>query len=169
MDWCRVSAILNLSSRCANHIDKVFLRLLEYYQGILFLTTNRVSVFDPAIKSRIHLAIKYHALPLQSRRDLWKVFINRACSKDSVEWLDEECLDRLGNEHLNGRQIKNAVRTAQALALSDECELKASHIYQSLTAMSMFEINFAEETQENRENAEESLEMGNPSKRKRLS
>lgn len=159
---------MNLSSRCANHIDKVFLRLLEYYQGILFLTTNRVSVFDPAIKSRIHLAIKYHALPLQSRRDLWKVFISRA-SKDSAEWLDEECLDRLGNENLNGRQIKNAVRTAQALALSDACELKASHIYQSLTAMSMFEVNFAEETLGNRENAEESLEAGNPSKRRRTS
>jgi hypothetical protein len=83
-----------------------------------------------------------------------------------VEWLDEECLDRLGSENLNGRQIKNAVRTAQALALSDECELEARHIYQSLTAMSMFEVNFAEETQEN---ADELLETGNPSKRKRIS
>ena len=95
--------------------------------------------------------------------------MNRACSKDSVEWLDEECLDRLESENLNGRQIKNAVKTAQALALSDKCELKASHIHQSLTAMSMFEVNFAEETQENRESAEESLETGHPSKRKRIS
>ncbi|KAF4633931.1 hypothetical protein G7Y89_g4185 [Cudoniella acicularis] len=128
-----------------NGLVSIFLRLLEYYQGILILTTNRVNVFDPAIKSRIHLAIKYQALPLESRRDLWQVFINRACSHQTVGWLDSECLDRLANEELNGRQIKNAVRTAQALALSDNCELDIKYIDQSLTAMRMFEVDFAEE------------------------
>lgn len=130
---------------------QVFLRLLEYYQGILILTTNRVNVFDPAIKSRIHLAIKYQALTLSSRRDLWKVFISRACSHHLVGWLDDDCLDRLAREELNGRQIKNAVRTAQALALSDGCELDVKHIDQSLTAMSMFESDFAESGSPNEE------------------
>ena len=31
----------------------VFLRLLEYHQGVLFLTTNRVKSFDSAFHSRI--------------------------------------------------------------------------------------------------------------------
>ncbi|KAF2236692.1 P-loop containing nucleoside triphosphate hydrolase protein [Viridothelium virens] len=35
------------------------LRVLEYYEGILILTTNRLRSFDIAVQSRIHLAIKY--------------------------------------------------------------------------------------------------------------
>lgn len=35
----------------------VFLRALEYYEGILILTTNRVGTFDEAFKSRIQLAL----------------------------------------------------------------------------------------------------------------
>ena len=81
---------------------------------------------------------------MKSRRDLWQVFISRACSQRALEWLDDDCLDHLASEELNGRQIKNAVRTAQALALSDDCELKVEHIDQSLTAMNMFEADFAE-------------------------
>ncbi|KAF2177301.1 hypothetical protein K469DRAFT_742614, partial [Zopfia rhizophila CBS 207.26] len=40
-----------------NALVTVFLRKLEYFEGILFLTTNRVRTFDEAIVSRIHLAI----------------------------------------------------------------------------------------------------------------
>jgi hypothetical protein len=36
------------------------------------------------------------------------------------------------------------VRTAQALALSDDCDLKVKHINQLLTAISMFKADFAE-------------------------
>jgi SpoVK/Ycf46/Vps4 family AAA+-type ATPase len=44
----------------------MFLRMLEYYRGIMFLTTNRVNDFDPAMQSRIHLAIKYPPLSVSS-------------------------------------------------------------------------------------------------------
>ena len=37
-----------------NALFSVFLRELEYYQGIMFLTTNRVKQIDDAIASRIH-------------------------------------------------------------------------------------------------------------------
>ena len=35
-----------------NALVSIFLRLLEYFQGILFLTTNRVETFDDAFQSR---------------------------------------------------------------------------------------------------------------------
>lgn len=35
-----------------NKIVSIFLRTLEYYEGILFLTTNRVKNMDPAFQSR---------------------------------------------------------------------------------------------------------------------
>ncbi|KAJ7269329.1 hypothetical protein B0H12DRAFT_33079 [Mycena haematopus] len=52
-----------------NALVSVFLRLLEHYQGILFLTTNRVNTFDPAFKSRIHMALQYDNIDTQV---LWK-------------------------------------------------------------------------------------------------
>lgn len=40
----------------------VFLRVLEYYAGILFLTTNRIGGFDEAFASRIHMSLHYPQL-----------------------------------------------------------------------------------------------------------
>ena len=40
-----------------NSIVSVFLRMLEYYKGLLFLTTNRVGSFDEAFKSRVHISL----------------------------------------------------------------------------------------------------------------
>lgn len=53
----------------------VFLRLLEYYQGILFLTTNRVKQFDPAFNSRISVKLFYDDLTEDSRIKIWQQLI----------------------------------------------------------------------------------------------
>jgi AAA+ superfamily predicted ATPase len=50
-----------------NAMVGVFLRKLEYHQGVLFLTTNRVKAFDPAFNSRINVAIRYHDLTKDAR------------------------------------------------------------------------------------------------------
>lgn len=61
-----------------NAVTSVFLRSLEYYAGILFLTTNRVGGIDPAFKSRIHLSLFYPRLRKEETVKLYKVFIQRA-------------------------------------------------------------------------------------------
>lgn len=43
-------------------ICSVFLRALEYYSGIIFLTTNRVDLFDRAILDRTILIVRYDPL-----------------------------------------------------------------------------------------------------------
>eukprot|EP00438_Fugacium_kawagutii_P028974 Skav210535 [mRNA] locus=scaffold3045:345352:346087:- [translate_table: standard] len=48
------------------------LRLLEYHQGILFLTTNRASNIDPAVRSRITVALHYEALGFAGRESVWR-------------------------------------------------------------------------------------------------
>ncbi|KAI0138555.1 P-loop containing nucleoside triphosphate hydrolase protein [Hypoxylon sp. NC0597] len=58
-----------------NSIVATFLRLLEYYRGMLFLTTNRVEAVDSAFKSRIHLTIKYPHLNAAARRQIWERFV----------------------------------------------------------------------------------------------
>jgi len=59
-----------------NSLVSVFLRSLEYYRGIFFLTTNRVRDFDEAACSGIHLFLKYDNL--EATRKIWKTFLRGA-------------------------------------------------------------------------------------------
>lgn len=83
----------------------VFLRLLDYFPGVLFLTTNRVEVIDHAIKSRITLGLKYPELTLESREKIWKVMFSLIGQKI-------ESVGELPKIEINGRQIRNLMRLA---------------------------------------------------------
>ncbi|KAK5130925.1 hypothetical protein LTR08_001528 [Meristemomyces frigidus] len=113
-----------------NALVSIFLRQLEYFQGILFLTTNRVQHFDEAFHSRIHLPLKYKALKHDARKAVWKTFLElvRKSDADSIVVLSEKDLVTLSMNKLNGRQIKNVVRTAQALALRAGRKLDMGHL-----------------------------------------
>lgn len=63
-------------------VETVSLRGLDYYQGIPFLTTNRITTFNPAFKPRIHLALKSSVLEASARKELWKLFISRTSKAD---------------------------------------------------------------------------------------
>jgi SpoVK/Ycf46/Vps4 family AAA+-type ATPase len=83
-----------------NSLVSVFLRKLEYCQGILFLTTNRVSQFDEAILSRIHIMHRYEDLTKDARRQVWRNFLS---SSGDAAVTDKE-LEELVIYKLNGRQ-----------------------------------------------------------------
>lgn len=113
-----------------NALVSVFLRVLEYYEGILILTSNRVGTFDEAFKSRIQLALHFPLLGPSQRRRIWENFINRleSFNKDGgdddngdhrvkVDVADlRKHLDDLKEERMNGRQIRNALTTARQYA-----------------------------------------------------
>ena len=109
----------------------------------MFLTTNRIGSFDDAFKSRIHLAIMYPALPLTSRKSLWDMFLRKASPGSSLEWLNPESLERIANEDLNGRQIKNIARTAATLAAGEGSALSFAHIETALKATQAFDSDLA--------------------------
>ncbi|KAL9124055.1 MAG: hypothetical protein Q9217_006581 [Psora testacea] len=123
-----------------NALVSIFLRMLEYFQGILFLTTNRVTVFDPAFASRIHIGLRYGELPVKAKKAVWKLFINklRELPDVEVEDISEDQYTRLANFELNGREIKNAVRTAQSVALIEKQTLGMKHLLQVLLVGSVF-------------------------------
>jgi SpoVK/Ycf46/Vps4 family AAA+-type ATPase len=128
------------SRRSLTNSSKVFLRVLEYYEGIMFLTTNRIDAFDPAFRSRIHLSIKYYQLDWDCRYNLWSEFVKNGTSNEvDPSATDEAFLIRLADLELNGRQIRNTVRTAYALALSANKPLGAEHIETTLKAMNTFD------------------------------
>ena len=58
-----------------NAVVGVFLRVLEYFNGLLFLTTNRVDDIDEAIVSRCIALIKYYPPDSDARRRIWQVMI----------------------------------------------------------------------------------------------
>ncbi|KAK7409221.1 hypothetical protein QQX98_008597 [Neonectria punicea] len=60
-----------------NSLVSVFLRCIEYYRGVLFLTTNRVGHFDDAFMSRIHVIIFYDKLGLEERKQIWEQFFDK--------------------------------------------------------------------------------------------
>ena len=119
-----------------NALVAVFLRQLEYFAGILFLTTNRIKTFDEAFQSRIHISLRYTDLEESSRRLIWKAFLTKVGVADGVS---EEQWNSLAKTKVNGRQIKNAVRTAQALAASTDSRLGFPHVSQVLSVMAQFE------------------------------
>lgn len=101
------------------------MRILEYYEGILFLTTNRVENIDPAFQSRIHISMEYAELTASSRRHVWSNFLN--ISTQAHEFSDAD-LDRLAEYPMNGRQIKNVLKTAQLLASRKGAPLRFENV-----------------------------------------
>ncbi|PTB64349.1 hypothetical protein BBK36DRAFT_1161404 [Trichoderma citrinoviride] len=114
-----------------NGLVAVFLRVLEYYAGILFLTTNRIGDFDEAFTSRIHISLYYPPLDKASTREIFRLnlriikqrFLDKGRDIDIHEkdilryatayWKKHE------NMRWNGRQIRNACQTALAMAEFD--------------------------------------------------
>lgn len=88
----------------------VFLRLLDRYEGCLFLTTNRPEVIDKAVKSRVTLTLKYPPLEEGKRRKVW----TQLCNAAGIHFSDA-VLTELMREELNGRNIRNAVRVLRML------------------------------------------------------
>ncbi|KAH8890557.1 P-loop containing nucleoside triphosphate hydrolase protein [Thozetella sp. PMI_491] len=100
-----------------NAIASIFLRHLEYYQGILLLTTNRLNSFDEAFQSRIHFCFEYGELDVSARKAIWTTFLDKAKTDTKVEIvLEEKDIAELAERELNGRQIKNIVSISHAVA-----------------------------------------------------
>ena len=106
-----------------NTLVGIFLKLLEYYDGILFLTTNRVECIDAAFVSRISLSVHFPDLDAHARRVVWNNLLNLVTNKS-----DQIDTDALSQIVLNGRDIKHIVRLANIVAQSSKEPLNMNHI-----------------------------------------
>ncbi|TFA99724.1 hypothetical protein CCMA1212_008560 [Trichoderma ghanense] len=111
-----------------NAVVAVFLRKLDYFQSVLFLTTNRKDDFDDAFKSRIHVTITYPALSPASQSAIWRDLIKKNKLQTDGSWTGE-VFTELGLLSLNGRTMENLLRTASAYARADGGKLTARHTY----------------------------------------
>jgi hypothetical protein len=72
-----------------NAVVGVFLRVLEYFNGLLFLTTNRVDDIDEAIVSRCIALIKYYPPDDDARRRIWRVMAEQFELRLSADLVDD--------------------------------------------------------------------------------
>ncbi|MFM2386371.1 MAG: hypothetical protein RL660_1128 [Bacteroidota bacterium] len=100
-------------SKRDNDIEKaaivgVFLRLLEYFDGTIFFTTNCTNSIDSAILSRVTLKVNYPPLDIASRKLIWLKNLEKANIKiDSI--------NKLAQIKMNGREIRNYTKLATVL------------------------------------------------------
>ncbi|KAF1969457.1 hypothetical protein BU23DRAFT_513104 [Bimuria novae-zelandiae CBS 107.79] len=116
-----------------NSLVSVLLRCLEYYDGLIILTTNRVRSIDPAMQSRIHLAIRYQDLTAEQRIAIYK---NRLKYIPDEEFEDRKALEKSlekgsltrRSNKANGRQIRNIIIKARMLARYRNEKLTIDHL-----------------------------------------
>jgi AAA+ superfamily predicted ATPase len=96
----------------------------------MFLTTNRINAIDPAFKSRIDLILPYHDLDETARRRVWVNFFSLL--SPTVAKLYDDDFDELAKSKMNGREIKNSIKTALVLAARDK-PLRMKHLKVVLT------------------------------------
>ncbi|KAL9616492.1 MAG: hypothetical protein Q9160_008635 [Pyrenula sp. 1 TL-2023] len=84
-----------------------------------------VSDFDTAFESRIHLTIHYPPLDIPSRLHVWKTFVQLGGLKSQ---LSDKDLKALAKIEVNGREIKNIVKTARLLSKQEKTPLAMQHI-----------------------------------------
>jgi len=128
----------SLTDLTRNALVSIFLRQLEYYQGVLILTTNMITQCDPAFESRIHFCITYPDLDFASRKTIWKTFFSKALK--NPDDINEEDINKLAERKLNGRQIKNAVSSAQSIASAEGSRLLVEHIETVLDVLNDWQI-----------------------------
>lgn len=152
-----------LEARHSSEIERnalvcVMLRLLEYYSGCLFLSSNRsAGSIDAAIASRITVMLEYPPLDTEGRMKVWKNLVElvpplpsdpatnvvpgrilqnaRKASKYREIFTDIDYRTLAAGYELNGRQIKNSIVLARALARERGVPLSMSILQRSITAV----------------------------------
>ena len=110
----------------------VMLRIMEYFPGILFLTTNsKIDQLDPAIVSRLTCTLHYEGLDEDGRYKVFSAAIQRV-KEAQIDAVDLKLLAK-SSQGVNGRQIKNAVQLAAALSMFENTPLKLEHLKETLS------------------------------------
>ncbi|KAF3927323.1 hypothetical protein ABW21_db0202270 [Orbilia brochopaga] len=118
-----------------NALVSVFLRHLEYYDGLLFLTTNRPGQFDEAFQSRIHITLHLPELDWDGQKAVWRIFLRSLDMEKSeqnilLKFVAVDLKAKLKEDgyKLNGRQIRNCIQSALAISRMEQRPLTKQHI-----------------------------------------
>ena len=104
-----------------NDLVSSFVRFIEYYQGIVFITTNRVSRFDERLMPRIDITLGLPPLDRDRRVGIWHNQIQDLFDEGIINAAQSADLRMLAQQKwsmhdINGHQIKKVVKIAKVLA-----------------------------------------------------
>lgn len=103
-----------------NAIVGVFLRVLEYYRGVLFLTTNMPGAIDDAIMSRATAHLKYELPTKAELEEIWMVlaaqFGLKVTKKEAKAWA-------WAFNKMTGRDVKSLLKLAIRYSRNKKCEV----------------------------------------------
>lgn len=108
-----------------NAIVGVFLRVLEYYGGILFLTTNRADLVDDAIASRCLARIDYKVPTPDDQRRIWRTLADTAgipLKDSSIVLITKQF------PNLSGRDVKNLLKLASMVSRATDKPVTADTV-----------------------------------------
>jgi hypothetical protein len=93
-----------------NAVVGVFLRVLEYYSGVLFMTTNRGTLIDDAITSRCTAIISYEVPSVEDQAHIWTILAERS----HIPLPKGVALEiAKANPKLSGRDVKGLLKLAE--------------------------------------------------------
>lgn len=152
-----------LEARTSTEIERnalvcVMLRLLEYYSGCLFLSSNRAAAsIDAAIASRITVMLGYPPLDADGRGKVWQNLIElvpeaptdpdtgevlarivenpQRASRYRACFAEQDYQSLASSYELNGRQIKNSIVLARALARERGIPLSMPVLHRAVAAV----------------------------------
>lgn len=86
-----------------------------------------MAAIDHAFQSRVDLFLRYKDLTPAARREVWQNFITRAgIGKFDVSDVELDTLSEIG---LNGREIKNLIKSAHLLSLKGQDKITAKRLH----------------------------------------
>lgn len=111
---------------------KAFHRNLEYFQGVLFITTSRLcrQTVDSAIFSRAHIVIHYPCLKPDERQEVWQNSV-REFPSEEVEMSNQD-FHSLAMHDIDGRRISSITRIAMMFAKTEGEKLMRVHFEAAL-------------------------------------
>lgn len=103
-----------------NAVVGVFLRILEYNENTLFITTNRGDHVDDAILSRCTAQIRYTIPTKEHQEQIWRTLV---VANNIVLPLD--IVKKIAAEYptLSGRDVKNLLKLANLMAKQRKCKI----------------------------------------------
>ncbi len=115
-----------------NAIVGVFLRVLEYYNGVMFMTTNRAESVDDAVLSRCVARIDYEKPNPEDQIKIWHILAGtsglkiKAGTAEAIANGREEVVNgkpvRIPGYALSGRDVKQILKLAGLVAYARKLE-----------------------------------------------
>ena len=84
------------------------------------------------------MTINYPVLNVESRLTIWRNFLDRAFPPAALSWEEIELLSGI---ELNGRRIKNVVKTAQILAKREQRAVRLDDIKKVMRITEGFRVD----------------------------